>query len=240
MHKYLFALGVVVLPVFTAAAPCSSFSTAQEYQDLGATGCTAGVFTIKNLSWTFDLGTTPENDQLVEVPASQVFLTPIVSATNVGLAFSSDLFNLDGFEAINARLRYTIDPPPPILDDFSLSMDANSPVAPGFAIINADICAGSPLGPTGDPASECNRGTRLNLQVFHLGGSNTLLLDSVEFPQPVNFVDVLLALDMRAKGATSQIGGGAAVSNLVPEPGAGLLAALGLAAIAGIRRIRNS
>src|SRR5262249_44309150 len=136
----------------------------------------------------------------VPVSAADVVVTPRADGDKVGLDFRSTKFEVFGSNFIFATLDYTIDPPPPILDDFDVTMDAASPVAPGTAIVTTLLCAGDLL------VNDCARGFTAVLRVSHFGTSSDLF-DSVRFPAPVNLLDVRTTFELRANGASSQING---------------------------------
>jgi hypothetical protein len=180
-------------------------------------GCMIGAFTFKDFRWS--------QTGAVNLPSAGVSISPYADSSQLGLNYSSALFEVTGDQYLRYILEYTIDPPPPIIDSFDLSMDAFSPVAPGTATITVDLCAGDLF------ANSCANGSGAFLRVAHFGTS-AILFDTVQFPTPVNMVDVRVTIELAANGASSQIDGfGQGPSNLlpdpVPEPGSLALGALG-------------
>jgi hypothetical protein len=138
MIKALFSLAAIA--VCAGAAPLCGDATADIYASYGSEGCLAGQFTIKNVAWN-SLAPTASHPERVLVSASDVFITPILTGGKVGVGFRSEKFFAGSGQTITGFLDYLIDPPPPILDDFSLSMATTTPENGGTAIFNATVCA---------------------------------------------------------------------------------------------------
>jgi hypothetical protein len=163
-----------------------------------------------------------------------VLLTPSASQARVGVSLDSDALSISGQSRILANLEYLIDPPPPIIDDFEVSLSATTPVFPGFARITTEICAGDLF------ANSCRSGAYRVLEVFHGGAGNPEndLFDRVTFPS-VFLVDVRTRIDMAANGASSQIDGFEQGSTPIPEPSTTVLAVAGGLALLAWRRCRS-
>jgi len=225
-------LAAISAPLYgaTIAAVCTPGSL-DTYIALGSAGCQAGVFSVKNFAFSSQAG-----DSFVQVGASQVDVNTTLVGNIVQVNFGSDSFDITGNQKISAFLDYTIDPQPPILDDMGISFSAFSPVPPGFARLTADICAGDLLN------NSCQNGAfaRLTLADFGSGNPNNVLSALFTFPNLVNLVDVRLALDMQANGASSQINGLGTVTHVVPEPStfATVFGAALLGGVAALRRRR--
>jgi hypothetical protein len=219
-------VAVCATPALAAPTTCGTASAAV-YADLPE-GCTVGLFTLKNVAWSSVSG-----EGYVAVNASDVIVSPMMAGSDVRVAFYSTAFSVTGFNRILGFFDYTLDPPPPILDDLNLSLDANSPVAPGYAIITANVC----------PGELFRQGCRtalppLVLQHFGAGNPNNVLSRSIQFPQPVNLIDVRITVDLNANGGSSQINGVVAdAGTTVPEPSTGMmLAGAGAAVLGWVRR----
>jgi hypothetical protein len=203
----------------TGPGPCPT-NTLNIYESFGATGCVIEGFIYKNFSFQ----TLSASGGAVPILASDVTVTPGFVAANLSVTFTSPGFSLQGSEFVQYLLAYTVDPLPPVIIRFEDDMYAQSPVFPGTADINTDLCIGalfgplSPCGPGGSPAS---------LSVFHHGTAGTTkLFDEVTFPG-TNLVDVRNTITLAANGATSQINGFGNTAG-IPEPGAWVLAGSGL------------
>jgi MYXO-CTERM domain-containing protein len=225
-------LGLVCLSAvgFSATVTCGP-DTLKAYIDLGSTGCKAGLFTIKDFGWN-NFGT-------VSVDPANVRIIPNISSDGIGVAFEGKddkTFFVTDNGTISTTLEYFIDPPPPILDDFSLSLDANSPEGDSTASITAILCAGGRFVPG---CAESN-GTTYRLSVLQVGDTGVPPA-FVQFVERVNKLDVRLEIELTSvNGAPSQITGASTVVTTTPEPGAAVLAAAGLAALMVLRRRRSS
>ncbi|MBC7926450.1 MAG: hypothetical protein H7039_12405 [Bryobacteraceae bacterium] len=204
------------VPLLATPGSCTT-RTAQQYQN--SDGCFADPFTFKNFNWFNESG-----DNLVNVPSSQVLLTPSFSNGRIDVLISSDSFDVSGTDRIKVFLEYTIDPPPPILDDFSLELFAQTPTNGGFAIITSLICVGDLF------SNGCEGGTVRSLSVQNFGagdprtdiGARTIRFGGV------SVLDTRTSIELVANGGRSQISG---YGNTVipgadtPEPATGLVMA---------------
>ena len=207
--------------VFAAPIACTT-ATVDVYISQ-TEGCTLGIFTIKNFAWS-----SVGDEGYVPVSATSVLVTPTVTSDSVAVGFTSGAFSVSGNDKILAFLDYTIDPPPPILDDLNLEMEANTPVPPGYARITANICIGGLF------SNSCAGGLvrTLIVQNFGAGNPSNIPFDSEQFPEPVNLIDIRTTIELNANGASSQITGygttttatdGSVVSDELPEPGTAAL-----------------
>jgi hypothetical protein len=234
---FLVLLLVIGMSAFGDTIACVP-DTASNYQAQGS--CTEDPFILKNFSWNGGFGTVP-------VPASHVYLVPQAGGGLFGLNFQGvpgmpNPFSITGDQTIDALFAYTIDPRPPILNGMTVTITpttaSSAPLrglaadgAVPFANITTFVCAGDTF------ADSCDHGTNLKLVV----DTRTVLTTNVDFPTPVNVVDILMELTMQANGGSiAIIGGGTAAQAAVPEPGSAVLALSGLAALIGlgVRRSR--
>ncbi len=162
------------------------------------------------------------------------------------MEFLSDKFDVKAGDRVLYLLRYTIDPPPPILPGFELDLFTETPNQPGTATISATICAGGLLisnqnGGCLDIGAPNYQSTPYSLEVFHLGlpAGAIKLKDKVTFDKPVNLIDVQILIDLNAfLGGDSQIRGIGTQTGVVPEPGTWALMGAGLFGLAVLRRRR--
>ena len=213
--------------ITTAEVPQCTSDTVAAYISLTG-GCSVGEFTLKNFAWNSITG-----ESFVPVPATSVLVTPERTTGSVNISFVSDAFNIRGNQQIKALLDYLIDPAPPILDEISLELSADSPVPPGFAIITSDICIGGLL------RNNCFGGVVNSLTVQDFGANSpaNVLTSSVVFPAPVNLVDVRTTIQLVANGQSSQIRGFGTVTTTIPEPSTATTV-LGAVALAIAARVK--
>lgn len=235
------------------------FGTLRSYIQKGSTGCTAGGLDYFNfaftstaeppLSWFNDPPTHP--DTLIAT-RDNIFVTP-PQAHGDQIAFDSQYFQVGEGDRIVYYWTYTIDPPPDILPGFDLEMDAFSPVAPGYATIDAVVCAGGNLNlfslflpplsckPAKDPAPSSFRKEPYRLRVEYLAQPDVIqLTDTVTFDVPTNYIQVWLRLELnggpKGGGGSSQINGFR--TSVTPEPGTWAMLGAGLSGLALFRRRR--
>jgi hypothetical protein len=205
------------------AVPACTTATFDVYEGLAATGCTIDNFVYKN----FVFQTLSATGGAIPITSSAITVTPTSGGGNLNLQFTSSGFNISGTQFVQYGLDYTVDPLPPVIIRFDDEMFAESPVAPGTADINTNLCIGALFG---GPGACGPGGTPLSLSVFHHGTpTSTKLFDDVMFAG-TNLVDVQNTITLAANGSTSQITGLGNVTG-IPEPGAWLLGASGLLTI---------
>jgi hypothetical protein len=237
----------------TLPSPCAE-SSLSVYLSLEG-GCTLTLdrseFTLKN----FEANIATRFLDTRTLTTDDVDVIPTVANHQLSLALRSSMFNISAGERLQLIFQYLIDPPPPILDDLSAELEAQSPVAPGFALVTAEVCASGHFLPTsasvsGTPSSDGTKqcvGDSATYRIFELshfgdGDPANILFDSVTFPN-TSFMDVrttiLLDGGPIGGGGSSQIDGVTYSAGVVtPEPGAGLLVAGGLTAALWFRRRR--
>lgn len=215
-------------PVFAEVITCST-DTLAAYRGL-TSGCMSGPFTLKNFNWN-----SSEGDPFVRVRAEDVFVSPSYDGGSISVDYFSSFFSVGAGKRIYATLDYTIDPPPEILDDFTLDLGVNSPVAPGFATVNAFLCAGDYF------SNGCASGVTRFVEVTHRGGAGeNILISRAQFPRPVSIIDVRMTilLDAGATGS-SQINGFGQTTLVTPEPAAGGFAGAGLLVLFALAKRRK-
>jgi hypothetical protein len=242
-------------------APCQNGSLQSYLNLVSGVGCTVGDFKYKDFSFSvrfLDAQGNPVEGPVnegtkVATPDSILITSPQTLVDSI--SFSSPDFLVLGGDRVVYDFGYSIDPPPPIMPGYRMTMDTLTPVFPGNAQANAFVCPDSTSLTAQVDSEGPNKGlttgatcqadvSALILHVFHTGlPSGNQLLDSGFFPTPTNRIAVLLELELNASqqdqnGAfgSSQIAG--LDSGVVPEPGSLALMGAGLAALALLRRRR--
>ena len=222
------------------AAPCTS-APLSSYLSTGFT-CTMDAFTLQDFFFqaTASTGYTP-------LTASSLTMTPLITARlggeTLGLSITSTGFSVTGSQFVTYDIRYNVDPPPDIIIGMDDDLLTNTPVAPGFVNVVADLCIGgrwsvssfTGLRICGEP------GTTTSLNVFHNGTptGTVQLFDGVRFPG-VHILGIDNKITLNANGASSQILGLSNSTITTPEPAtAGLLLA-GFALMAFRRSSRKA
>ncbi len=186
------------------------------YEALGATGCQVGPFTVNNFSYTLVAST-------VNIPDTDITVTPVIGAGSFGLMFSSPDFDVTGNDFARYLLAYTWDPG----DIRSLEdvLNTSTPVFPGVATITTDACEDSAFTGATCPTTD------VTLVVFSNGNAATLT-DTVGFSPGIGTVGIRDLIDMEANGASSEF---TSFLNIVSTPEPSTLAE-GLIALALITR----
>jgi hypothetical protein len=105
MIRGVFGL-IALSTVASAATVTCAEQTLATYISYGETGCTAGLFTIKDFAWN-NFGT-------VSVDPANVIITPVLNDGGVGVVFSGktpETFVVTNNNTIFNFLEYFIDPP---------------------------------------------------------------------------------------------------------------------------------
>ncbi len=234
------ALRLAVLSAAFFALSSSSFgatvacdvATVADYRNQ-TDGCMIGAFTIKNVAWSSRSG-----GDYKPVSAADVWVTPVATSNSVQLNIYSGEFSVAGQGQLYALFDYTIDPPPPILDDLDLFLDAQTPVAPGWARVTANVCIGGLF------VNSCENLATAVVEHYGVGDPRNVLSQKIQFSEPVNLIDVRTILELYANGASSQIDGyGTATEVLlqdsaVPEPASAVLALASLLIGGAVQRRR--
>jgi hypothetical protein len=207
--------------------------TVDAYTLLEGRGCSLGVegndFTYKDFKFSVVEGT---------LLPTEVDVNPLVQSRTLNLGLSSPFFFVPSGGRLVVKFEYVLDPPPPILEDMSLSMDAQSPFAPGFATIDVDLCAGGEFS-----NQNCDFEHR-QFTLIHYGDGDlrNVLAGSVHFT-PTNIVHVRTVITLdggpAGQGGSSQIDGFSYASTAIPEPAAVLLTGGGIGLVLLLRRRRS-
>lgn len=213
----------VLCAAAATAAPCV-VNPLTTYISLGGTGCDLGPFTIKDFNFsvvTSGGGATP-------IGASSITVTPLTAPLSYGFSFSSSGFSVTGEQSVTYLLEYFWDPGP--IRSLEDVLFAESPVAPGRAIVATTACLDAPFD-----FGVCLT-TPVFSTVFHYGAGNTYLSDTVDFPT-VYLLGIRHEIILEANGASSDFSSFQSSVLLTPEP-AWLLPG-GLLLLAGLRRLRR-
>jgi hypothetical protein len=111
------------------ATPCTT-GTLASYIALGSTGCMDGIFNVEDFTFNVISST-------VKVTADNIDITPITTANDFSLQFSSSLFDLSGTNSIDVQIGYLWDP-----EDIGSIREAmeDPPVFPGESSVTIDAC----------------------------------------------------------------------------------------------------
>ncbi len=239
MRSLLLVFLSFIIPVSAQIAPCVE----QSLSAYLGTECTfyGGVLTAKGFFFDADSFGT----DAILATAGDILVTPPVGGSS-GFEFTSSLFALSEGQRAVYQLHYIVDPPPPVFPGFEDFMYTRTPVAPGFAHLTTELCAGGTFGAPpvfGESSEPFCQGTGLiyrQLEVFHRGtGTGNQLFDSITFPTLQNFIDVRNFLELNAAdGGSSSLDGFGNRTLVSPEPGAFLLAGAGLVVLM-LRRRRH-
>ncbi len=238
-------IAACVAPAWATPVACPSGSLATyttpgyrcTFGTIGS-GPDAKLLTIEAVTFFgFSVGATPAP---VALPTEIDVVPP--SGPGKPMEITSDKFSVSANQRVFYFLSYLIDPPPPVIGGFDMEMLTNTPVFPGSATITTDLCPdgffGGPLGCIGTTG---NFFAPLTIEVFHKGkATGNQLSASVTFPNLVRIVSVRHVFDLNGggPGGTSEIRGIGTTSQIVPEPGAGILAGVAFAALALYRKLR--
>jgi len=200
------------------AAPCGS-ATADVYSALSSCTIAAGGtdWTIFDVSW--------KSTGTYVVPATDVRLDPLPIP---GLAFTFvPMVNVPAGQQMVGTLKYTIDPPPPILDGFGARLDPT-----GFSQLKATIFYAK--------KDENGDFTQSDGFSFTLTGDSIdeyLLKGSQPFNFGANYVDITLKITVGdGVHAASASGGASFTPTAVPEPAAFGLVGFGFASLLALRK----
>lgn len=225
--KFLFILTpLLFMGVSLVAAPCGN-STLQGYIGLGATGCSFGAVTFS----AFQL--VPGQTGATPVAATGVTVAPGGSTYNPMLTFGFTNPAATSAQLLESIFRFTISGSP--LTGASLGL-AGSATGDGLVTNVLNVCPNGRFAgnsPGGCPNTEGGAITFVNAVDRQLTDSTGPLLAS--------FFDVFvdITLDGGPSG-TATLNAATLSVTATPEPSAGLLMAVSLAALAGINARRKS
>jgi hypothetical protein len=219
-------LTTAVLFATTAGpAPLCVAGTLASYIALGPGGCViAGDVNVSGFSFS-----VLASDGATRITAADIDVTPTLSAGGrFGLNFASDGFSVTGNESVTYELIYTFDPSDIRSLDDVLYVD--SPVAPGFVVIDTTACLGASFSPL------CPTVLAPPIQVSH-DGVTFVAFDSTPIIPPQQVLGVRNVIHLNGGGTGSA--DFASFENrveAVPEPGAAWLGGLGLALVLYLQR----
>lgn len=220
---------------------CSGLTTIGQL--LSSQSCTAGIFTVKNV--TFSGPTGLEN--LINLNAN-------VTEANVGLGFSSGFLTTGVEEQLSFTFGYTIDPPPDIIkgvsgatedagQDSGFSFSSLQPAAlgPNAVEVNYLICAGA--GFVDQQCAGTIYGFSLTLPDEFISQAAlsiaAQLSGGVTFAQPTNTVGILVTVNLQNGGFLGSLSSNFPLETAaVPEPSTLALAGVGGLLLAAGRRRR--
>jgi hypothetical protein len=205
----LLAVAALASPALFAQPMCQT-GTLQSYIN---NPCMLDGFVFKNFTFT------PMGN--LAVTASNITVTPTLSAAAINLNFKSPLFSVPTGISETFLINYFIDPGPVIVNGFRIDL-----VNPDPVVLTTTVCEGAQFsGPL------CN------------SPSATLIADSAQpqsamFPELVNVLDVRNRLDLNGTGgrpASVDSFDNGALLFATPEPGAVFLTGSGLLGLLGFR-----
>ena len=200
--------------------PACTPSPLSSYIALGSAGCSVGHVVF----YDFAFSVLTMGGGALPVAASAVDVDPAQIGESYQLKFSSTDFNVSGSEFVSYLLAYTVDPHPILT--FEDVLQLNSPVFPGIASVNTDLCLHAPFAGAVCPTSTAN------VTVFD-NGITSQPVDAVAFPPipPVHILGVRNEILLQANGASSEFSSFTNTVGFVPEPAGWLLAGPALAAL---------
>ena len=230
LYAFLVPMACVALRAAGIAnTPCPGSGTLDQLIALNSNatpGCTIDGLNYSAFAWNETGGDTT-------VAANQVSFTTNTMPGGLGvLDFSSSQFSVTGTNSLNYTLTYEIDPPPIIIRMFD--QDLFDPVRiPGVADVATAICLGAAW-----VGAVCPTATTASVDTFDHGGGVNQLTNSVTFA-PQSTVGISTVINLQGGGTGSAaITGFGDTTQMIPEPAAYLLVALGLAALVWLRSKR--
>lgn len=217
-----------------AAPPVCQPGTLAQYEAL-ASGCTIGpspTFTFTNFKFQVlsGGGSSGTMAPLTVVNPAEIEVTPSSNLLqgSLALSFSSDGFSVGSGQSVEYSLSYTVDPPPPEIIHFSVSLASDPPIFPGLAQVNTELCVYAAFSGSVCPSP----GKPLLLTVFDNGVSSVLNATTADF-SPVAVVlgvDDLITLNggVNGEASFSNFGNTTSVVGQIPEPASVDLAVLAL------------
>lgn len=220
----------------TVVPTCASLGNFELLRSAGA--CTAGVFTIKDISFLGPGGSTD---------ASGINLTTAISGGSISIGFQSLAFTSAGLGSTSFTFGFTIDPPPDIIKGISGELEnagqdlfgptGFSVAAVGDAIsVRYALCAGAAFA--GNSCAGALNGFLITLPDSTQGefATATTLNNGVTFASPVNTVGVLIQVDLSNGGNFTGLSSTFPLLTDVPEPASLAMVGAGLSLAAWWRR----
>ncbi len=231
---FLFFVGVSTMQAVTIVPTCASLGNFEALRSAGA--CTAGVFTIKNITY---LGPGESTD------ASAISLVTAISASAISIGFQSLAFTSTGPGLTSFTFGFTIDPPPDIIKGVSGELDnagQNQFDVTGFSVaglgdaisVRYALCAGAAF--SGNNCAGALNGFSITLPDLTQADLATAatLNGGVTFASSVNTVGVLIQVDLSNGGSFSGLSSSFPLD--VPEPASWAMVGAGLSLAAWRRR----
>jgi hypothetical protein len=158
------------------------------------------------------------------LPAANVDLSP----SGIGLAFSfPGGITVPAGEQMAALFRYTVDPPPPILDGFGVRLDPTGASSLTGIVTYSQKTPGS---------SQFGKSGTLNISLSGDAAQHYVLSDFQSFNFPANLVQVTLFITVGGTDEAATSNGGTSGAVGTPEPAAIGFVGFGLATLAMLRR----
>lgn len=252
MKRLIGLVALAAAAIATAAPSACVQDTAFGYNNLGypktftGDGCTLGSgpneLTLVAFNW-FTNSPTASHPEFVHFSDSDVIITPNISGAGkfLGLTFApgpalGGIFTVPAGKVMAGELHYIVDPPPPIIDGFGMTLDPTGP-----SQMNITLIVGQKVGDQTIPSSP----QTLTSGVISKAAGD---LDFV-FPPfgngvtCCNYIDVTVDFTIGNQSTTAPVtsGGGTATiitteSIVTPEPAAYGLVGIGLVGLGLLRR----
>jgi len=220
MHRVLVVASLLALPL--AAGPLCVTDTLASYIALGSSGCSLGVYTLKD----FAFGPNTAGGGATLALNSSITVTPMTIGGVNALGFSSPVWSagVTSSQFTTYQIAYFWDPGP--IRSLADVLFAQSPVFPGKVQINSTACLGSNF--------PCGINPTASVQVSDDGV--TLALRDIQYFSTVSLMGVIDTIDLHANGASADFQSYGSFIN-IPEPALALPICFALAVFWRWRRL---